>query len=359
MNTMQERIPRGDHHEALLYRLLVKNLKDYAIFQVDLEGRMASWNAGVERNLGYAEQEFIGMRFSQIFTDIDVVAGVPEQELQKARETGCSEDERWHQRKDGSKFFVYGMVTALYDQGELTGFSKVMRDQTDRQLAQEAMQRSNEELSDFAAVVAHDLRTPLRTIRAHTQLLATTLQGRLDAADQELMAHIQHGAKSMSQLIESLWEYARVGEEPEIRGRNDLGTLVESVWGALQSLVDETGATLQIETRPIVTGNPMQLKRIFQNLLENALKYRGTRTPHIVVRAEDQPWDWRISVQDNGPGIDAQKAAHIFDPLLGQPGRVGMGLAICKKLVSRMGGQIRVESSSGKGTTFSFTIPRP
>lgn len=225
MTTLQDRVraTAGEQHEAMLYRALVKDLKDYAIFQIDPEGRIASWNAGVERNLGYSEQEFLGMRFAEIFTDLDVALGAPEQELKQARETGCAEDERWHRRKDGSTFFVHGIVSALYEQGELIGFSKLMRDRTDRQQAQKALERSHEELSHFAAVVAHDLRTPLRTIRAHTQLLAKALQGRQDAPNQELMGHIVQGTKAMDQLIQTLLEYARAGEERQVRGRQRSG----------------------------------------------------------------------------------------------------------------------------------------
>lgn len=127
--------------------------------------------------------------------------------------------------------------------------------------------------------------------------------------------------------------------------------------------MDETGATVQVENRPIISGDPIQLKRVFQNLLENALKYRSERKPRIVIRAEERPWDWLISVQDNGRGMEPEKAARIFEPLQWQsgstiyPGRVGMGLAICHKIITRIGGGIWAKSSPGQSTTVCFTIP--
>jgi PAS domain S-box-containing protein len=352
----------GDQHEAMLYRLLVKDLQDYAIFQIDLDHRMVSWNVGVERNLGYTEQEFLGLSFAQIFTDEDISAGVPEQELTEAARTGHREDTRWHRRKDGSLFFVSGMVTALYDQGELIGFSKVMRDQTGRKREQQALQRSHLELSEFAAVVAHDLRTPLRTVHAYIELLMRHLEGRLETEERDLAASILQGAKSMEHLIDSLLDYARAETVILTRELVDLAAVIDSAWKGLHALVQETKAQLRCDDLPVVQGNSLQLKQVFQNLLENALKYSGPQPPEIEIRAVAQKHNWLICVKDNGPGFDPRYAAYIFEPLkrlqTDQDGGCGIGLAICKKIVRRLGGEIWAESNPGKGAAFYFKLRR-
>lgn len=354
---------QGDQHEALLYRLLVRDLKEYAIFQIGLDHKTSSWNAGVEENLGYGEMEFLGLPFSRLFTDEDIAAGIPEQELEEARETGRSEDERWHVRKDGSVFFVHGAVTALYGDGVITGYSKVMRDRTEQHQAQESLKVLNEELANFSAVVSHDLRTPLRTVRAFAQLLAKESGECLSSSSKEYLAHILAGTESMGHLIEALLAYARAGEVELPLQKVDLAIVASTVWENLRSLVQETDACLSFEGEPCVLRvNSILLTQVLQNLMENALKYRGGARPGITLQGRMRSRDWLISVRDNGRGFDQNHANQIFEPLkrlaMSNEQGSGIGLAICKKIIHRMGGQIWAKSQVGKESTFFFTIPR-
>src|SRR5947209_5703755 len=141
----------GDAHEASLYRNLVKDLPNYAIFRVDSDGTITSWNSGVERILGYSEEQFVGRPFSILFTPEDREAGIAQKELAQAWKTGHACDERWHVRRNGTLLFVDGMVTPIVDkQGEIIGFSKVMRDVTERKLAEENQQQLLSQMSELA-----------------------------------------------------------------------------------------------------------------------------------------------------------------------------------------------------------------
>ena len=154
------------------YTSLVQNIKDHSIFMMDLEGNITTWNAEAEKIIGYAEAEILGRNFSVIFTAEDLQAGMSKEELRLAREDGRAEDERWHVRKDGSRFWALGIVTPMHDaRGKLTGFSKILRDMTDRKRAEEALQEADRHKDEFLATLAHELRNPMVPLRNGLQLL--------------------------------------------------------------------------------------------------------------------------------------------------------------------------------------------
>src|SRR6516165_5747558 len=176
------------------YRLLTENVKDFAIFLLDTNGKVATWNIGAERILGYQEDEIIGRPYSIIFIPQDIVKGQPEHELEIARDTGRSEDERWHVRKDGSQFWASGVVTPLWDEdGKLRGFAKVMRDITARKRVETELAEASRRKDEFLAMLGHELRNPLAPITNSLHVLRSDQPASPDA--QEAIALIDRQAK--------------------------------------------------------------------------------------------------------------------------------------------------------------------
>jgi signal transduction histidine kinase/CheY-like chemotaxis protein len=226
-----------------------------------------------------------------------------------------------------------------------------------------ALMRSNEELQQFAYIASHDLQEPLRTVSIYAQFLAQRYKGKLRGDADQFIEFIVEGAQRMERLIHDLLDFSRV----EARGADffvkmSCDEALEDALRNLQSLIHENGAIVTRPRLPSIMGDPVQVTRLFQNLLVNSIKYRSAKTPCIQIAAERTGNDWLFSVRDNGIGIEPQYAEKVFgifkslDPRDKRAGS-GMGLAICRKIVSRHQGRIWVESSLGEGATFFFTLP--
>ena len=226
-----------------------------------------------------------------------------------------------------------------------------------------ALARTNEELQQFAYAASHDLQEPLRTIRIYTELLIDGWT-RLDAdRARDAMSFIVSGAERMSRLVGALLEYSRAGtasDNPlaEIQTEEVLARTLKS----MQGMIEESNALVTHAPLPVVTGDETQFAQLLQNLVSNAIKYRGSEPPRVHLSAREQSVEWIFLVADNGEGIDAAYVSQVFQVfkrLHGpeKPGS-GIGLATCKKIVERHGGRIWVESKVGKGSTFCFTVPK-
>lgn len=227
----------------------------------------------------------------------------------------------------------------------------------------EALMRSNEELQQFAYVASHDLQEPLRTVSIYAQLLAKRYQGQLAGDADQFIKFIVEGSERMQKLIHDLLDFSRVDARgTDFFTRMNCDEALNDAIRNLHSLIEESGAVLTRGPLPWVMGDPVQLARLFQNLLVNSIKYRTEEAPRIHIMAHHQPGEWLFSVRDNGTGIEPQYAEKIFgifrclQPRDKSSGS-GMGLAICRKIVSRHEGRIWVESALGQGATFYFTLP--
>jgi PAS domain S-box-containing protein len=352
-------------------RLVVSSVTDYAILMLDLDGRVVSWNEGAERIKGYRAEEIIGRDFSCFYLAEDIRNGKPAIELAKATRNGRSEDEGWRVRKDGSRFYGNVVITALYDEtGRLRGFGKITRDITERKSSEENLvktaedlKRTNDQLEQFAYVASHDLQEPLRMVASYTQLLAKRYQGRLDSDADEFIAFAVDGCNRMQTLIRDLLAYSRSGTESKVLREVSGEAALKEALANLNVSIEESGATVTHDLLPDLKTSDTQLVQVLQNLIGNAIKYRSSAAPQVHVSAQkSDDKKWIFSVRDNGLGIAPQYFERIFIIFQRLHGRqefngTGIGLAICKKIVERMGGRIWVESQLEKGSTFYFSLP--
>jgi PAS domain S-box-containing protein len=362
----EERVRESEELYRQTFRLAASG-----IAHVGLDGRFLKVNRSLCDILGYAEGELVGRSVKEIShpDDKDLTdaqrARVHEGEIDSVR------FEKRYIRKDGSTVWVELAVALARDphghpQYEIAMFDDITerkRAEAALREAHEELKRSNSELEQFAYVASHDLQEPLRMVSSYTQLVQKRYGERLDADAKEFMAYVVDGAARMKQLIEDLLAYSRVGT----KGREFRPTPVENALRRavtnLRAAIDESGAQITHDPLPTVSADETQLAQLFQNLIGNAIKFRGPEKARIRIEAREEPSEWRFAIADNGIGIEPQYFERIF--MLFQrlhakgdyPG-TGIGLAICKKVVERHGGRIWVESEPGKGSRFIFTLPK-
>jgi len=330
-----------------LYRYQVREATQYAMFMMDADGILVSWNQGVEKILGFAEEEWVGRHASMIFTPAEQAVEVCQAEMKFAEERGCSTDIRWHLRKDGSELFAHGFMTAIRsDDGTLLGFSKIVSDETKNKLLQDSLTESNEALEQFAYVASHDLQEPLRTVTTFAELLERRYKESIDAEGREILDVIVNSTRRMNTLIQDLLTFARVQTEMDRPTSYALDQDMETALTQLQGLIEQTKAVVTHDALPAIEADQGQMVRLFQNLVGNALKYRKPDVaPAIHVSAQQEGSMWIISVKDNGIGFEPKFAKDIFLPFKRLHGQqeyegTGVGLAICRRIVEGHGGRI-------------------
>jgi PAS domain S-box-containing protein len=366
------------------WQLLMESVKDFAILLLDPDGRIASWNEGGARLLGYTADEMIGQPLALIFIPEDRAKDRPGEELKQAASTGRSIDDNWLLRKDGTRFWASGVTTPLRGpDGTLLGFAKVVRDLTERKLAEESLQKANEaleervqartgelelrlrELEGFASSVAHDLRAPLRSIHRYAEILRSELPGRDPSGESDrILERILEGAERMDLLIEHLLAYGRVGDTALQIEVLDLHASVASVLTALQGTLEERQGSVELdEPLPTVLSDRELLFQVIANLVSNAAKFVPPGVcPRIRIRAERLRRGVRLWVEDNGIGIAPEHQDRIFLPFerlhaIDEYPGTGIGLAIVKRAAERMGGAVGVESQPGRGSRFWVDLP--
>jgi signal transduction histidine kinase len=254
-------------------------------------------------------------------------------------------------------------------QATATSDARTLRETAERKSAEVALlrtvaelNRSNEELGQFAYIASHDLQEPLRMVASYTQLLSKRYKGRLDADADEIIAFAVDGARRMQRLIQDLLAYSRIGTKGVTPHETSSEQAVEEAVANLRGAIEESHAVITCDPLPTVIADASQLIQLFQNIIGNALKYQNPGAPRIHISSRQTESSLEFSVQDNGLGIEAK----YFDKIFGMFQRLhkrdefsgtGIGLPICKKIVERHGGTISVESSVGHGSTFRFTLP--
>jgi light-regulated signal transduction histidine kinase (bacteriophytochrome) len=266
--------------------------------------------------------------------------------------------------KDGRILFVSLTVSPLRDAaGGIIGASKIVRDITQEKRAEGLMRQLNDDLKQFAYAASHDLQEPLRMVTSYTQLLARECKGKLGKDADQFIAYAVEGAQRMEDLLRGMREYWESSERrEEHHTATDCNEVLKKVLLNLQKIIMDSGAVISHDSLPTVWAEEVALVQLFQNLIGNAIKYRSKKPLQVHVSApKNGKEEWVFSVKDNGIGIDPQYAEKIFGMFNRLNGRKydgsGIGLAICRKVVERLGGRIWVEAEKGHGADFKFTIP--
>jgi two-component system CheB/CheR fusion protein len=363
-------------------RMVAESTHDYAIITMDAEGRVTSWNKGAERAFGYVEAEMLGHTLEVLFTPEDRARGAREEEMRSAREEGRSEDERWHLRKDNTRFYVSG-VTSPLGPGAQYGYSKIARDETERlrqinerdeALDEEHRGRAGAEHAaamkdQFLAIMSHELRQPLNMISINAELLSRMTEVRNSSTALRCAEAIRASVHSQAKIIEDLLDMSRVrtGKLALSVAPVDAGKMVGAIVDVARA--DPSAEGLLIEASGLDDGlmvmvDAVRFEQIVLNLLSNAIKFtpRGGNI-HVGLKAEDGAL--RLDVSDSGQGIAPGSLSKVFE-LFGQAssvttrakGGLGIGLALVRELVQLHGGRIEVRSEGiGKGSCFSVWLP--
>jgi PAS domain S-box-containing protein len=358
------------------YRGLLEAAPD-AMVVVNQSGAIVLLNVQAEKQFGYRRDELLGQQVQNIipegFAERLLADAMRSAEDALAQQIGAGLELRGR-RKNGTAFPIEIMLSPLdSDDGvlvtaairDITLRKKVeahLQVEADLRQKMEELNRSNDELEQFAYIASHDLQEPLRMVASYTQLLSRRYKGQLDADADEFIAFAVDGASRMQRLIQDLLAYSRVGTAREellhISSEEALQQALRNLHGA----IEESGALVTYDPLPEIVADQMQLIQLFQNLIGNGIKYRGASAPRVHISADRQARaEWTFAVQDNGLGIDPKYFEKIFGMFQRLHKReefagTGIGLAICKKVVERHGGSISVESQPGQGSTFRFTL---
>jgi len=354
----------------LRFRLLVEAVKDYAIFMLDPNGRIMTWNAGAERIKGYEAREIIGQHFSKFYEAEDVRAGKCERELEGAAREGRFEDEGWRLRKDGSKFWANVVITALRDEnGDLVGYTKVTRDLSERRrLEQERLRLAKAEEAirlrdEFLSLAAHELKTPLTVL----QLQLDTLNDRMDQSGQRMATKLQRATRSserLANLVESLLDASRIATGSFVLEPSefDLVDCAAGVIDAVRPSADQARCEISLDERgPIVgTWDRLRLEQALTNLLMNAIRYGAGQPIRVGVRLHGG--EARIEVRDHGPGIPPSEIGRIFERFeraasIRNYGGLGLGLYLIQAIADAHGGAVTAANAAGGGARFQMTLP--
>ena len=366
--------PLPAYCEELFYQF-VHTVQDHAIFAMDPQGRIVHWNAGAAQIMGFDASDVVGRELHDIFTQEDCDAGIPRLELETAAQTGRAADERWHVRKDGSRFWGLGTVAALRaPDGALLGFGKIVADRTDLKELQDALQSRNEALAHsdelknrFLATLAHELRNPQSVLANSAGVLRRYAAG--DAQLQTVADMIDRQVRQTQRLIEDLTDLARSSRgRIELRMQPlDLRDMARLAAEAVQSVMSERRhdlATVVPDLPVPVDGDADRIQQVMINLLRNAARY----TPpggQISLSVSAEGHEGVVRIHDTGVGIAPGQLAEIFELFTqGHPDNVesragmGIGLALARELVELHGGTIQARSDGiGRGSEFIVRLP--
>jgi PAS domain S-box-containing protein len=356
-------------------RIILEHSYD-AFASMDNRFNITDWNNQAERTFGITRSEALGRSLAiiaphhlrkQYARDVDEY--FKDNEGSVLRMT----TELMAEHRDGHEFPIEMVVFKIYEDDNYM-FCAFARDITERKHVNEELERrvqertaeltqSNEELRQFAKIASHDLQEPLRAVQGFANLLQESTKEKLDKDSEEFIEYILDGTQRMQQLIQSVLLHSNIATKEDTENiASECNSIIEEVLENLDATIKECHAKLEVDNLPSVAVERSQMVQLFQNLISNALKYRDKEAPQIFITAEKTVNEWLFSIRDNGIGIDPKYADRIFDMFARLHGKTkytgtGMGLAICKKIVTSHGGRIWVESEVGQGCIFLFTLP--
>jgi PAS domain S-box-containing protein len=387
---MSSQISYGTHKQLRslerieFYKLLVNSIEDYAIFLLDPQGVISSWNRGAQKLKGYTPDEIIGTHFSIFYAKADVAKGKPMHLLDMAELLGHVEDEGWRFKKDGNRFWADVIITALRDpSGELIGFAKVTRDLTERKKHEDAMRLANEQLAgqrleletlnsakdEFISLASHQLRTPVSGVKQFLGLLLEGYAGELTEQQRDYLQRAYDGNNRQIELINNLLHVAQVdaGKIVLVVSPTNLATLI-------QDIIDEQVDSFKDRKQRVLLDLPakdikanvdtLRFRMALENLVSNASKY----TPaggSITIGLRETPKHIEVKVTDTGVGIKPEELPRLFTKFSRIPnalsevvGGSGLGLYWAQKVIQLHHGQVVVESQYNQGSTFTIRIPK-
>lgn len=377
---MQDRLQQNEE----LHRLILQNVRDFAIFTFDFAGVIETWNPGAENVFGYKEAEILGQNVALLYTPEDRATGEPDRERVAAMEKRQAIDEHWHLHKDGRRIFVTGAVRPLFDPlGNLHGFAKVARDISSRKVLEQQLEQANQnletlvserterlqrtvgELEAFSYSLSHDMRAPLRAMQSFAEILLSEYGESIGDKGRDYIQRITRAAGRLDRLILDVLTYGQLLKDRVQLVPTDLDKLIGQIVRERPKL-HSPNTTIEIESPLLpVMGHDASLTQCLSNLLDNAVKFVSARTsPKLRIWTEPVGQSQvRLWVQDNGIGIEKSQHEKIFEMFhrLHHPEEyegTGIGLAIVRKAAERMHGQVGVQSEPGQGSRFWLQLAR-
>lgn len=360
---------------AEFYSQIIDSLQDYSIFTLDRDLKINSWNSGSAKIFGWETDEIIGEDFDIIFTQEDLDLNIQKAEIQISLSKGRATDNRWHVKKDGSRFFAYGLVFPLIGaDGDWIGFVKILRDLTENQKSQEVINTYIKDLEDLnthkesvLAIISHDLRTPLTGIIGLVTHLLENVKEMTAEELNEMLELLLKTSKDELEMLDYLVEWARIKYATETFApqKIDLAEFVQKVFDRIKETAQLNKITLvsQINKNETVFADRKMLLSVLQNLISNAIKHT-LPGGEIKISAKRNETKIIVQVKDSGIGMSNKILEKLFKPqlkALSEPRKknkgAGIGLLLSKGFLERNGGKIWVESTEGQGSSFYFTLP--
>ena len=360
-----------------LLDLFFRTTTDYAVIVLDADAVVRRWNPGAELIFGWPAAEVVGTPGHRIFVEHDVRAGMPDVELRTATEQGRAEDERWHRRKDGSRFWASGLMISLWQDGTLQGYVKVVRDYTERRRLDEAVRESQklESIGVLAAGVAHDFNNVLTAILGNISLARSAPMTSSVQEVDALLADAERATRRAADLVKQLLNYAGKGRR-EVRPVDITRVVSDAVSIVRASVSPKIRIGLEVPSSVWIHADTGQVQQLILNLVLNAAEAIGDRPGEVALRLRVREIDeaelrsrylgfplprrryTELVVGDNGQGMDESTLQQIFDPFFTTKflGR-GLGLAAALGIVRSHGGGIAVESAPERGSTFTVILP--
>ncbi len=364
------------------YHKMIEEVEDYAILLLDKEGFIQNWNKGAEKIKGYKEEEIVGQNFRIFYLSEDREKQLPEKLINEASINGKAIHEGWRLRKDGSQFWGSIVITALHEGDKIVGFSKVTRDLTEIKVANDRiveyardLEFQNRELQQFSYAAAHDLKEPLRKIQFYNASILTNAGDILAEKERSYLQSSVNAANRLSGLIDDLLKYSETALTSGKLEQVNVTKVISEIVEFYKDLPDQGQIVSSLNENIIVTGIAFQIRQLFENLINNAIKYQS-RERKLTIKIwyskvilnkpgsneETDSYFHKISIEDNGIGFEPEFAGKIFELFARLQGRQeysgnGVGLAICKRIVQNHRGLIEVSSNPGQGSVFHVFLP--